>query len=139
MHEFLTKSPFLPIIALLALASCAMPKQPDGADKEGMTHIADQMLAAGDDAGAADFYVRALQRKPNDLAAHLGLASILEAHGNYEMAETHYAEAMKLVPKDRDITLAEGRTLIRLGRAADARDLYLQLLKRDAHDVKALN
>src|ERR1700722_20472690 len=88
------KYPAFTLIASLALsfllASCDMPTQPEGMNVGGMTRLGDQLRAGGDDAGAADFYQRALQRNPNDASAHKALGAILEAHGNYDGAEAQY-------------------------------------------------
>lgn len=133
------KNLLLVSFVLGGLSACDMPTEPAGIHEEGFAHIAERLQQQGDDAGAVDFYQRALQRKPNDVMALQKLGGILEAHGNIEAAEGFYARALNVEPENHDLLGAEGRVLIRLGRAADARAVYQKALDDDRHDVKALN
>ena len=123
----------------VGLAACGMPEKPEGVDVQGLTHLADQLRARGDDVGAADFYQRALQRKPEDTRARIALAEILEAHGDNLNAAGQYSEALRIDPDDGNLHRDLGRIFIKLGRAEDAKREYEHALKIDSSDVKALN
>lgn len=125
-------------VLVATLAACAAT-EPAGVNEEGLTRIAQQLQAQGDDAGAANFYQRALQRKPDDVTAMRNLGAILEAHGNLVEAETYDAKAMQLAPRDVDLKYAEARVLVRLNRIPEARDVYWGILEQNEADVKALN
>jgi Flp pilus assembly protein TadD len=130
----------LAVIGLVAvLTSCTMPEKPDGADVGAMTTMANHMRAAGDDAGAVDFYQRALAANPDDITARIALAEILEAHNDNLNAATEYREALKAKPDNGEVHRALGRVLIKLGKFNDAKDEYEKALQTDPHDVKALN
>lgn len=126
-------------LAVALLAACDIPTEPEGIHEEGLTRLAGRMQAQGDDAGAADMYQRALQKKPDDVTALARLGKIFETHGQVEVAESYYTKALKLEPHDQDLQHAEGRVLMYLGRAADARDTYQKILDHDRHDTKAQN
>lgn len=121
------------------LSACDIPTEPAGVNQEGFAHIAEKLQQQGDDAGAVDFYQRALQRKPDDVMALRNLGRILENHGSIESAEGFYARALKVEPDNQEVAHAEGRVLIRLGRAAEARDAFRKILENNHHDMKAQN
>ena len=124
---------------VLVLSGCSIPDAPDGIEREGLSNLGDRILARGDDAGAADFYQRALQRYPDDALTHAKLATILETHGNLVDAASHYAEAVRLKVDNADVYRNYGRLLIKLNRPEDARPLYETAIKKDSSDVKAYN
>ncbi len=124
---------------LALITGCSMPEKPDGADVQGMTHLADQLRAHGDDAGAADFYQRALQRNPDDIKARVALAEILEAHGDNINAAGQYRLAVQTKPDDGDLHRDLGRVFIKLNRPVDAKAEYEKALQIDSGDTKALN
>lgn len=127
------------VFAAVMLTGCGMPTEPDGIHEEGFTRLGEKMQEQGDDAGAVDFYQRALQRRPGDMVALKHMGAIFEAHGNVEAAADIYRQALAYAPDDVDLLNAEGRTLIRMGRADDARDIFQRAVDEDRHDVKALN
>jgi Flp pilus assembly protein TadD len=133
------KNYLLLALAAAALVACDIPTEPEGIHDAPMSRIGEQLQQRGDDQGAADFYLRALERKPDDLAALSNLGTILERHGNIEGAESYYAAALKQAPDDQELLHAEGRVLIRMGRTADARGIYWTILGKNPRDVKALN
>ena len=129
------------LTVMLGLAACTsiMPTAPAGAGKEGLSQIGDQLRQRGDDAGAAEFYQRALQHNPKDPQARLGLGEILSAHGDEAGAEQTYEDGVALNPNNGELLRAEGRSLLRLNRPGDARDAYQAALRVNDEDVKALN
>lgn len=129
----------LTCVLLLALLGACVPAQPEGAGTEGLARIAEQLHARGDDAGAADFYTRAIQRTPADAGIRKSFGQILEAHGDNANADAQYREALQIRPGDADLLRAHGRVLIKLNQPAEARDVYQQALRADPEDVKALN
>ena len=138
MTPSLQTSFLIPAFCLL-LTACSVPSEPEGINENGMSRLAAKLQQSGDDAGAADFYQRALQKQPNDLQALRGLAGLLEAHGNIEAANDYYGRALDVAPNDADLLQARGRLLLRMGRADQARDIYQKLVATNRHDVKALN
>ena len=122
---------------LVALAGCAVPDKPDGIDREGFAHIGDSLYAKGDLAGAADFYQRSLQRKPNDAQTHVRLGAIFEAKGNLQAASEQYEAALASDKDDKEIYKAYGRALIKQNRLSDGRDAFEAALKIDGSDAKA--
>ncbi|MFY9289067.1 MAG: tetratricopeptide repeat protein [Alphaproteobacteria bacterium] len=127
------------IAALGLLAACSVAEKPEGADIGSMTHIANQLRGRGDDAGAADFYQRALQRDPKDKTARKALAEIFEAHGDTENALLNYNEALRNDPNDGELHRNLGRLYIKLNRPQDAKGEYERALSLDARDTKAMN
>jgi Flp pilus assembly protein TadD len=124
---------------MVGLGACDMPMKPEGADVGGMTHIADQLHAQGDDSGAAEFYQRALQHNPNDTRARTALAQILETHGDTAAAAQQYQLALNAEPDSGELHRDLGRVDIKQGRYADAKDQYEKALQSDSGDDKALN
>ncbi len=134
------KNLILPMAAvLLGLAACGTVSEPEGVNVEGMARIGEKLQKQGDDAGALDFYQRALQHKPDDVTALHNIATILENHGDVVSAETYNARAIKADPKNTEFQHTEGRLLLRLNRAADAAEIYQTILKNDHRDMKAMN
>ncbi|MDX2027633.1 MAG: tetratricopeptide repeat protein [Alphaproteobacteria bacterium] len=126
------------LLLLGMLAACA-PEQPGNTTADGMSRIGDQLRARGDDAGAVDFYLRGLQRAPQDVQARKALGAILEKHGDNANAVEQYREGLKYAPDDADLLRSYGRVLIRLNQPAEARDAYAHALKSDSRDIKSLN
>jgi Flp pilus assembly protein TadD len=124
------------------LAGCAdsMDQTKDiDANTSNMVRVATQMHAQGDDEGAAQFYQRALQRNPNDIEAHKGLAELLEAHGDVASAAGQYHALVELDSDNADYLRSYGRVLIKLNRPTEAKDQYEAALRIDSDDIKARN
>ncbi|MDD3288518.1 MAG: tetratricopeptide repeat protein [Alphaproteobacteria bacterium] len=127
---------------LLGLAACGPDLQEyedSGSPAAGMVRLAEQMRSRGDDAGAVDFYQRALQRDPKDVVAYRGIGEILEKMGNAEAAAEKYRMALTIDPDNADLLRRYGRVLIALDMPAEAKDQYLKALDEDSDDPKALN
>jgi Flp pilus assembly protein TadD len=140
----ITKKPliFQSLAAILVvglLAACNMPTEPEGVDTEGLAHLGDQLHSRGDDAGAAEFYSRAIQHKPKDVRIRKSFATLLESHGDFASAADQYDEALKIKPEDTELLRNYGRALIHLGHPAEAKEQYQKALSIDSDDVKALN
>jgi len=129
-------------MTLSFLLGCAVPAENTadaGSPAAGMTRIAGQLLARGDLAGAADFYQRALQHDPDNIAARKGMAEIFEKTDNYEKAADEYRHLAKLKPGDIEIRKNLGRVTLSLDRPIEAREAYKAALDLDGSDVKAMN
>ncbi len=130
------------LLALVPLVGCAMA--PDSTVDEsspgaGMVRLAQQMQRKGDNMGALDFYMRALQRDARNLEAYRGSAAILEQAGDLTGAAAQYREALGVAPRDGDLHRSLGRVLIAQRQFADARDEYTTALDIDSDDAKSQN
>lgn len=131
------------LLTLGLLAGCAnaldTTNEELNSSSDGMTHLAMRLHEQGDDAGAIEFYRRALQRKPDDVKAIKGIAAILES-GNYNaQAAEYYQQLVKMQPDNAENLRDYGRVLIKSGRPVDARQQYETALALDPNDVKSLN
>lgn len=125
-----------------SLAACAPDiHRMEDADSPaaGIVLLAQQMRSQGDEAGALNFYYRALERDPKDAVARADIAALLEKMGHPTEAAAQYEEALKLKPHNIDLRRGYGRVLIALGRPADARDQFARALEEKDDDPRALN
>ena len=60
---------------------------------------------------AMSFFYKAVEVDPNNLAAHLNIASIALRYRDYTNAAKHFADAMKLEPKHPEANLGYGLAL----------------------------
>ncbi len=126
------------IYLTVSLAGCASSVMPEK-DTSGMVGIAGQLHERGEDAGAADFYQRALRVDPKDSKARLALAQIFEAHGDNAHATEQYNLLLQNDQGNGGLHRDLGRVLIKQGQAADAKAEYEKALSIDSDDVKAMN
>ncbi|MEP7031808.1 MAG: thioredoxin [Pseudolabrys sp.] len=89
-----------------------------GGDEENLHKAADDALAAGDPAAAADIYAKILAQDSSDIAALAGLARCYIATGNIEQAK----KTLALVPeaKRNDAAAAAARAALELAEQAKA-------------------
>jgi putative thioredoxin len=87
-------------------------------EEENLLKMADDALAAGDAAGAADIYAKILAQDSNDIAALAGLARSYIAANNLEQAK----KTLALVPeaKRNDTAVAAARAALELAEQAKA-------------------
>ena len=139
MNKILILNAFL---VMLTVSGCA-DKPEIGGDaplsENAIVSLADRMRSQGDITLAADFYQRALQRSPDNVAAYLGLAALHEQVGQPEQAGRYYLEAVKRDGDNAAVRRAYGRMLLVQGNHAAAAEQYQAALKSDSDDVKALN
>lgn len=139
------------LLLVAMLGGCASshdnPGSPDNAE---LVSIAEKLHAEGNDAGAADFYTRAIQRAPNDAQLRREFGEILESRGDLNGAAEQYRTALGLPPaaqyrmpditsNDGDLLRDYGRVLIKLGHPDLAQPVFAQALRVDSGDVRSLN
>lgn len=134
---------FVLVLTLAVLGGCSIIPPDDPIDPSspaaGMVRIAEQLRARGDIGGAADFYTRALQRDPNDIVAHRGMAILYDQSGRPAEAAEEYRAVIKLRPHDADARRNLGRELLALEKPAEARDAYAAAIEIEPGDAKAMN
>ena len=87
------------LLATLLLTACASaPNDLDSAGA-GLAHLGDQMVQKGEKAAALDFYQKALERDPQNVPAHKGLAALLLEMGDDAGAGEHYRTLAALRPR----------------------------------------
>ncbi len=130
------------ILAFLPLLGCAMsPPETENADSPGagMVSLGQQLQARGDNIGATDFYLRALQKDPDNYVARRGLAQAYEKTGRLKEAADEYRAVSKIRTKDTDSLRNLGRLMLAQEKASEARDAFQAALDRDSGDIKAMN
>jgi Flp pilus assembly protein TadD len=139
-------------LVLALLAGCATSDKPESVDTDGLVQIAEQLHAKGDDAGAADFYTRAIQRAPDDSRIRKEFGEVLEARGDLAGAAVQYREALKIPAGEQaqyrtpeitsdntDLLRDYGRVLLKLGHPTLAQPVYARAVEVDSDDVRSLN
>lgn len=104
-----------------------------------MAKMGDELRNHGDDVGAAEFYQRTLETKPDDAKTRLKLAELLEAHGDNARAAIQYETLLQNDADDGELHRDLGRVLIKQGKASDARAEYEKALSIDSDDIRAMN
>ena len=90
-------------------------------------------------AQARSYYLKVLQKAPNNASAHHRLAIIADKQGDYQTAEKHYLAALKTAPNDPNLLNDLGYSYLLRGRYADS-ERYLQAaLKQSPTHPQALN
>ena len=84
---------------------------------------------AGSDADSERSYLAALQRDPNFLSAHLGLARVEQRQGKYAEALLAADSAEKLAPESAQVLSLRGQILEKLGRHTQAQAAFLRYRK----------
>ncbi len=82
-------------------------------------------------AQARDAYRRALNADPKFVAAHLGLANLLEGTGNHEQAVASYKQALALTPTDKNLWFAVGTVQARNKEWAPALECFQKAVELD--------
>lgn len=97
-----------------------------------MTSLAGYMQAAFVDPTASSLYRRAASLDPNNVAARLGLAGILERHGDYDEAIPILREAVRVSPASSESRLRLAIQLIRVEELEEAEQLLRDLVEGPA-------
>ena len=127
------------LIALLPLLlACATGPEDDiDTPGAGMVHLAVQMQQRGDNVGALNFYMRALQHDATNVAAWKGSAAMLEKMGDIPAAVEQMRGAVRIKPRDGALRRELGRLLLAQDQPAEAREQYEEALGIDRRDMKA--
>lgn len=97
-------------------------------DVRGQLGMAQQLLSAGDVAGAEKAARGALKIDSNSVGAHALLALISERRGDQREAGIHYQRAIELAPAQGAMHNNYGAWLCRNGRAGDSLDSFERAL-----------
>lgn len=97
-----------------------------------MTSLAGYMQAAFVDSTASNLYRRAASIDPNNVAARLGLAGILERHGDYDEAIPVLREAIRIDPNSAESRLRLAIHLVRVDEIEEAELLLRGLVDSPA-------
>jgi len=145
---------FLVLLSALALSGCGRGNKldigPQGPlnsnmdevkemNAEGLVRMAQTLEQSGDYASAAQFYLDALNRNPNTLDAHLGLAGLFEKAGDVSRAASYYQNVLALDGNHYQAAIGAARNLINMGRAIDASNLIGKFLTINPPTASLLN
>lgn len=140
--------------ALALLTACGGSHQETGATgSNNLALVASQLHAKGDEAGAANFYSRAVQQSPDNTRIRQEFGEVLESQGDLNGAVLQYRAALgfpvtespqSLDPKEitsdnTDLLRDYGRVLVKLGKPGEAQPVYARALQIDPDDVRLLN
>jgi protein O-GlcNAc transferase len=84
---------------------------------------------------AAAVYVTVLTYSPDELKALIGLGSVLLEVGEAEKAHSAFSRAAELQPRSVEAQLGNARTLVSLGRSADAIELLKGMLAENGECI----
>jgi tetratricopeptide (TPR) repeat protein len=79
----------------------------------------------------------ALEANPQSSMAELTAGLVAEADRDWDTAEHHYREGLRLEPQHADLALRLGKLLHRRGRRDEAADAYLAAARSNPTDVRA--
>ena len=105
----------------------------------GLVRMAQSLEQSGDYGSAAQFYRDALNRDPNILEAHLGMAGLYERAGDMGRAAAYYQNVLVLDPGHLPAVLGAARNLINQQRALDARAVIEGYLAENQPTAALLN
>ena len=91
---------------------------------------------------AVEYYRKAIDKNTEETAAVVNLASILEERGEADEAVEVYVDAILKATKDVSLEMLKaqlGRLYDRLGRADEARAMYLEVLELNPNNQMAKN
>lgn len=103
----------------------AVPGEPVGYHRLGLA-----LAERGDGGKAEKLLQRAVERDPGDVEAWGTLARLYEASERVPKAMEAWEKALERDPESREVLLNAGRVALRLGRVADARAYFDQLLSQ---------
>jgi Flp pilus assembly protein TadD len=108
-------------------------------DKNTIVRIADRMREQGDAGMAAEFYQRAINDDPKNIAAYYGLATLQSTQGATEAAERAYREALRYDAHNAEILRDYGKLLLATGNYTAAVTNYRAALAENSSDNKTRN
>jgi Tfp pilus assembly protein PilF len=110
------------------LSATATEKQKDSAATM-LNTKANNLLRAGDNAGAIQAYKEAIALTPNDEDLHFNLGIAYSRNNDVTNAEHEYEEALRLLPDYPEVHNNLGNLLMRVGRPSEAEEHFLEALK----------
>jgi len=87
-------------------------------------HIGRVLLELRRPRRAADSFQAAISRQPNQVAAHLGLASAQRVQGHASEAEVHCERALAIAPESRQALILSGELRADRGQFEQAQELF---------------
>lgn len=133
-------SKLLILLLTAVLDACAARRPSSPADlgsAASLIRMGDNLRAAGDLAGAAEFYRGASLKGPTDLAPLVRLGDLRRAEGDDAQAEAAYRVVLATAPRDVGASAGLAATLLSQGRGADALAL-LEPLAQGSPDARTL-
>ncbi len=91
----------------------------------------------GDVDGAIRQYEAIVKADPQDADAHFWLGTLYRRQNQLEKADREFDAALKLKPEDTDSLVGRSRTLLRLGRTAEAVSLAKKAVNRSPENAEA--
>jgi len=88
---------------------------------------------------AQQYFQDAVEKKPKDPTAWVGLAASYDRLGRFDLADHSYAAAVKLVGHTPSILNNQGYSYMLRGNLAKAREKFSAALKRQPGNATALN
>lgn len=98
-----------------------------------LAELGAQLQAGAQEAAAEDLFHQALALDARQRGARLGLAALLEKHGDYAGAVSLLTDLVAAAPQDREARLRLAMSLLRTGHAADS-ERHLRALAADGSD-----
>jgi tetratricopeptide (TPR) repeat protein len=94
-------------------------------------------LQAGNLDRALQMFMKALERDPNQLDAHVGIGDIHQVKGDYAQAALQYETARNISPRSFEVNYKLGLMYHLLNRLQEAVDTYLQALTINPNNFDA--
>ncbi len=115
------------------------PAESAGADKKAEFYagVGQQQLSAGDTAGAAASFKKALELDPKLVPAMIGMGEIALRQGLFGDAIAHLKKAAKLAPKSSRVFTLLGEAYLNSGNHSVAADNFKKALQLDPDNVRA--
>ena len=132
-------SPFLGLLAALALAACATDTAPNADNYESLVRQAEDARRSGDFDSAMPLFGRAAQVNPDGLEAKLGLGQVYLAVGASDEAAAQFRDVLARRSTNTAARRGLAAALISMGQPELAEKQADALLQSDATDYRALN
>lgn len=132
------------LLLILALcwpapAALAQPQaQAQLNNPEALVRIAERLRASGDTRSALNFYQRAMELEPDNIAALRGTALLLTQSGAATASELYWRRLLAQIPEDAEARLGLAEAANARNQPAEALDLLAQLKPAEARSAKAL-
>ncbi len=118
----------LTVLAETSAPALVRQRQKEASAAE-LNAAANNLLKAGDAAGAVRAYQQAIAQTPDDEDLHFNLGIAYARLGNVTNAEHEYQEALRLLPDYPEVHNNLGNLLMRLGRPAEAEEHFNEAIK----------
>jgi len=120
------------------LTGLAAERQKESVAAE-LNRAANELLKAGDPAGAVRAYRQAIAQTPNDEDLHFNLGIAYTRIGDLTNAEAEYREALRLLPDYPEVHNNLGNLLMRAGRLSEAEGHFTEAVKQMPEYAQAHN